>query len=134
MNKIISRPTIFVVPYHCFSGLTSKYSYVRFRWIPADLEQLAEIIDEFLIEKRTMPTSINDLSPYRKYRELLVLRSDTLTVLASPFRAIMSQKDDLPFTKRDLNLRDIILREYPKKSSTFFPWGFSKEPSFRTEQ
>jgi hypothetical protein len=95
---------------------------------------MEDIFTDFIVEKREMPTSINDLSPYRNYREYLLLRSDTLTVLASPFRAIMSQKEKHPFTKGDMKLRDLILREYPKKSSTFFPWGFSKEPSFEIEE
>ncbi len=46
----------------------------------------------------------------------------------------MSQKEKHPFTKEDMKLRELILREYPKKSSTFFPWGFSKEPSFEIEE
>ena len=80
-----------------------------------------------------MPTSVNDVSPYHKYREYILVRSDTLTVLISPFRALLSQKEKKPFTRNDLKLREIILKEFPKVTSTFFPWGLSREPRFDVE-
>ena len=80
-----------------------------------------------------MPTSINDISPYKRYREYLLVKADTLDALVSPLRSVLSQRKRLPFTRRDMALREIILREFPKKTSSFFPWGLSDEPLFKTE-
>ena len=114
--------------------MTSQYSYVRFRWIPADINELEITLSDFEVDRRKLPTSINDISPYRKYRDYLLARSDTLIALASPLRAIITQREKSPFTLNDMKLREIILQEYPKKSSTFFPWGFSKEPEFEVQR
>jgi hypothetical protein len=113
--------------------LTQPYSYVRFRWIDANLDELEKILAEFNVEKRQMPTSMNDISPYNRYREYLLVKADTLNALVSPLRTVLAQKKRFPFTRRDMALREIILREFPNKTSTFFPWGFSGEPLFRTE-
>jgi hypothetical protein len=113
--------------------LTQQYSYVRYRWIEANLDDLEKKLAEFHVERRQIPTSINDISPYNKYREYLFVKADTLDAVVSPLRVLLSQREKLPFTEQDLKLREIILLEYPKSTSTLFPWGFSKEPVFETE-
>lgn len=80
-----------------------------------------------------MPTSLNDISPYNDYREYLMVKADTLNALVSPLRVLLSQRKKLPFTERDMELREIILTHFPQNTSTFFPWGFSNEPVFEIE-
>jgi hypothetical protein len=111
-----------------------QYSYVRFRWLPASLTELEEAFSQFQVEARNMPNSKNDVSPYKKFRNYVSVKSDTLVVHASPLRAVISQPEIRPFTKRDLALRETVIKEYPKITSSIFPWGFAKEPSFEVAE
>jgi hypothetical protein len=110
--------------------LNNKYSYVRFRWLPATIVELEEAFSEFELVRRNMPTSFSEVSPYKRFRDYVAVKSDTLVVHASPFKAVMAQPKRQPFTKMDLALREIVIREYPKNTSSIFPWGFTREPPF----
>ena len=117
--------------------MTDNYSYTRFRWVDvADLEALAERLREAGLEVsiREMPTSENDVSPYRNQRSSLHVKADTLNAIISPSRAILSQRARRPFTARDMRLREIVLEAFPHASSSFFPWGFNVEPEFELEK
>jgi len=113
--------------------LTDNYSYTRFRWVDAaNLNELADKLNKAGLEVkvRDMPTSDDDLSPYRRYRSSLYVRADSLRAIITPFRATLSQRMKKPFTARDMRLREAVLEEYPRSSSSFFPWGFNVEPAF----
>lgn len=54
-------------------------------------------------------------------------RADSLFVAIAPQRAVLFQKEPLPFTSNDLALRETVLALYPRESLVGL---FSKEPSF----
>ena len=113
--------------------MTDSYSYTRFRWVDAaDLGELNKRLTEagLDVKVREMPTSEHDLSPYRRHRTSLFVKADTLGAIIAAFRATLSQRDKQPFTAKDMRLREIVLEEYPRNSSSFFPWGFNMEPPF----
>jgi hypothetical protein len=117
--------------------LTDNYSYTRFRWVEiADLDDLAERLSEAGLGVRTqkMPTSEDDVSPYRNQRTSLHVKADTLNAIISPSRATLSQRVRKPFTSRDMRLREIVLEAFPHTSLSFFPWGFNVEPEFELEK
>jgi len=117
--------------------LTDRYSYTRFRWVDVtDLDALAEKLKEtgFEVNVHQLPTSENDVSPYRNQRTSLHVKADTLNAIISPSRATLSQRERRPFTASDMRLREIVLEAFPYTSSSFFPWGFSVEPEFELEE
>jgi hypothetical protein len=87
----------------------------------------------FYVNKRDMPTSEHDISPYKDLRVSLIVKADTLTALITPLRATLSQREKKAFTAKDMELRQLILDTFPHSTSTFFPWGSSVEPPFDTE-
>lgn len=67
-------------------------------------------------------------------RDKYIIKSDTLTVFLSAFRANMLQKKTVLFTSRDLELRARMLELFPKERPTFLPWQSNTEPEFETQQ
>lgn len=66
------------------------------------------------------------------FRELLpeiLFKADTLYVAVSPKRAILFQKEDKPFTGKDLEMRKTILALYPNRRLPLF----TKEPTFEIQ-
>ncbi len=115
--------------------MTDTYSYTRFRWRKgADIDEIAAAMIEknFKVTRRNMPNSEYDISPYKDNRVSIIVKADTLDALITPLRATLSQREKKPFTAKDLELRQLVLDLFPHGSSTFFPWGFSVEPPFKT--
>lgn len=112
--------------------MSKPYYYVRFRWLHGvDIEELAsELGNEFHIESMKTFESENDLTLYRGHREELRARAETLSVLLSPTRAVLYQRERAPFTANDLKLRRRILELYPRSRVTPLPIFFNDEPSF----
>jgi hypothetical protein len=108
------------------------YRFVRFRWWRrVDLKAVAaELGGTFSVEEIAMPKGEMEISLLKDDREELKVEADTLVVMLSAFRAVLSQKEAAPFTKRDLELREKILELYPRSRPTPFPWEFSQEPKF----
>lgn len=76
-----------------------------------------------------------DISPYAGQRWEILVKADTLSAFLSAWRAILFQKVWAPFTRRDIELRKIVLSLYPRNRSTPFPWAFSPpEPPFEIEE
>ena len=73
---------------------------------------------------------MTEISIHKDDREKLKVKADTLGALMAPFRVVLYQRESAKFTATDLRLRKIILKMYPRISSTFFPWSFHKEPEF----
>jgi hypothetical protein len=113
--------------------MTESYHYVRFRWSRGlDFEEIAEDLGEmFQVEKLNRPYSATGISLHSQNRERLKVRADTLGALLAPFRVVLYQREPAKFTTADMQLRARILKMYPRISSTFFPWSFSKEPEFQ---
>lgn len=115
--------------------MTSKYSYVRFRWWGSvDLDKAVEELSGFKAKKIIQEKGGDDLSLYRDFRDEVEVEADTLQALLSPFRAVLNQREAKPFTARDMELRARILELYPKNTPTPFPMLWSTEPEFEVEE
>ncbi|MBS7631781.1 hypothetical protein KEJ47_09505 [Candidatus Bathyarchaeota archaeon] len=98
------------------------------------MEQVAEELKEFKLEKIDMPKDETELSLFKDERESLKVKADTLIAFLSPTRAVMSQKSPAPLTRRDLRLREKILQLYNRDRPTPFPWSWSVETKFEVEK
>jgi len=115
--------------------MTSKYSYVRFRWwSPLSLDKAVEELSGLKTKKMIYPKGSAELSLLKDVRDEVEVEADTLQAFLSPFRAILNQKEAKPFTARDIELREKVMKMYPRGRSTPFPWEFSSEPKFEKEK
>jgi hypothetical protein len=115
--------------------MASKYSYVRFRWWdPVDLDKAVEEFSSFKTKKIVRKTVGQEISLYRDQRDEVEVEADTLQALLSTFRVVINQKETKPFTARDMELREKVLKMYPRGRPTPFPWEFSSEPKFEKEK
>jgi hypothetical protein len=115
--------------------MTESYHYVRFRWSRGlDFDEIASDLSEtFQVERLLRPYAVTEIGIHKDDREKLKVRADTLGALLAPFRVVLYQREPAKFTAADMKLRKIILKMYPRISSTFFPWNFHKEPEFQLE-
>jgi hypothetical protein len=110
-----------------------KYQHVRFRWWnPADLDRAKEELGDYKPRLKQLPTGGFDL--YKDDKMELTAYSDTLTAHLSGFRAVLTQKEAKPFTRRDAELRERVRNLYPQDRPTPFPWEWSPEPRFTVEE
>jgi len=110
-----------------------KYQHVRFRWWNSvDLDKAKEELGAFTPSVKQLPTGGFDL--YKDDKRELTAASDTLVAHLSGFRAVLTQKEARPFTKRDAELREKVLQLYPQNRPTPFPWEWSPEPKFQVEK
>lgn len=65
---------------------------------------------------------------------ILEVKADTLSAYLAPSKADMFQKESAPFTKRDLELREILFSLYPRNTPTPLPFSVQKEPAFQVEK
>jgi hypothetical protein len=115
--------------------MSSKYGYVRFRWWdPVDLDKAVEEFSSFQAKKIVHARGGQEISLYRDQRDEVRVEADTLQALLSPFRVVINQKEVKPFTVRDMELREKLLKMYPRGRPTPFPWEFSSEPKFEMER
>ena len=114
--------------------MASQYSYVRFRWWdPVDLDKAVEEFSGFKTKKIVRKAGDQEISLYKDQRDEVEVEADTLQALLSSFRAVINQKEVKPFTARDMELREKVLKMYPRGRPTPFPWEFSSEPKFEKE-
>ncbi|MFB0543632.1 MAG: hypothetical protein ACETVR_02510 [Candidatus Bathyarchaeia archaeon] len=114
------------------------YHYVRWTWrrrhTPTGLvERLKEDFDLSLRRLRAEEEA-QDISPYVGQRWEILVKADTLAAFLSAWRAVLFQRSRAPFTRRDMELREIVLKLYPRNRPTPFPWSFSFEPPFEVEE
>jgi hypothetical protein len=65
-------------------------------------------------------------------RDEIKVKADTLTVSISRMKAVLFQKNAVPFTEKDVLLRKKIFEMYPRISP--FPFQlYRKEPKFETK-
>ena len=113
--------------------MEEPYRYVRFTWDPVDPNKIAENLknETFHVEIRDTPTSEKDLVLQKDDRLQVFVKADNLNAYISSLRAVLFQKRSLPFTEKDLKLRNLILDIYPKSRSSTLPWPLLiKEPKF----
>jgi len=104
------------------------YRFIRAQWFRKyDLEELSsDLALEFTVARPF--TSSKEWYMGRELGSFLV-KGDTLYALLEPDRATLFQKEEAPFTRRDLELRDRVFKLYPhtfRASASFF----TKEPHF----
>ena len=58
------------------------------------------------------------------------VKADTLSAYLAPSKAILFQKHGAPFTKKDMELREILLSMYPHTISMPIPFYYRREPKF----
>ncbi|HEX9914143.1 MAG TPA: hypothetical protein VGB32_04420 [Candidatus Bathyarchaeia archaeon] len=110
-----------------------KYQHVRFRWWnPVNLDKAKEELKGFKANVKQLPTGGFDL--YKDDKLELSAASDTLVAHLSGFRAVLTQREAKPFTKRDVELREKVRGMYPQDRPTPFPWEWSPEPRFTVEE
>jgi len=115
--------------------MASKYSYVRFRWWdPVDLDKTVEEFSGFKTKMIFQKKEGEEISLLIDLRSEVEVEADTLQALLSPFRAVLNQKEAKPFTARDMELREKVMKMYPRGRPTPFPWEFSSEPKFEVEE
>ncbi len=112
--------------------MTEPYRYIRYSWWKkVDLNEVIKKFSRtFHIENYTMNRNDRELSFFKEKREEIKIKADTLNVLLSPTRAILFQKEPLPFTSKDVELRKKVLELYSRKRPTPLPIFFSDEPKF----
>jgi len=110
------------------------YDYVRFTWWhnhnPNEL--IESLKGDFDLTLKPWPRA-HDLSPFARGWEIRV-RADTLSAFLLAWKAHLFQRVSAPFTKRDMELREIVLSLYPHNRPGLFPWLFSYEPPFQVEE
>ena len=115
-------------------GMTSNYYYVRFKWWePVDLQKVIEEFPDFKTKKIRQNDS-KDISPHKDERDEFKVEADTLQAMLSVFRAILYQKETKPFTVRDMELREKVMKIYPRSRPMPLPLLFSSEPKFEKEK
>ena len=114
--------------------MRGPYHYVRFRWWssidPFLLEEEMRALD-MDVTKLKIPEYELNLSLQKEYRDELIVKSDTLTAHLSQFRAVLTQKEDKPFTSKDMKLRPKIIEVYQHSRPTPLPWNYVDEPLFK---
>ncbi|HUV55164.1 MAG TPA: hypothetical protein VMW03_08175 [Candidatus Krumholzibacteriaceae bacterium] len=114
--------------------MARAYLYVRWRWWNRlDLERLSKELSQ-KYEVKMLPNFGYELelTLLKDERDAFLVKSDTLKVFLSPFRAVLLQKKPAPFTSKDLELRKRLLELYPHERPTFLPMQISSEPEFET--
>ena len=111
------------------------YSYVRYTWWKTySVEELvSKLKDRFtVIEPQGLKGE--SLSPIQGDIPKIEVKADTLVVYVAPSRAVLSQKESKPFTKRDMELREIVLSLYPHATPGPLPFFYRREPKFQTTE
>jgi hypothetical protein len=111
-----------------------KYNHVRFRWWnPVNLDRAKEELKDFKASVKQLPTG-QGIDLYKDDKRELTATADTLMAHLGGFRAVLSQREEKPFTKRDAELREKVRELYPQDRPTPFPWEWSPEPRFTVEE
>src|SRR4030042_673260 len=112
------------------------YHYVMWRWFGrTDLDEVAEELSEGY-EVRRLPDHGWDLelSYMKEMRDRYLVRSDTLVIFLSPFRAVLTQRTPAPLTRRDMELRERVLGLYREDGLSYLPLQLSPEQELTTEE
>jgi hypothetical protein len=117
--------------------LTRKYHYVRYTWwAEIDVDELSgKLSTDFETRKVYKPeSSPYEFSLYKDLRDEVLVKADTLKAYISGQRAVLFQREQAPFTSRDLELRRRLMEVYKRDRPSPFPWGFSEEEPFEVAE
>ena len=97
-----------------------RYFKVRFRWWhPFNIEKFIEIHGKsFEIEARPDYIGWGKIEVFAEIRREYRVKADTLFAFITQFKAILFQKELASMTTQDEELKDLILREYPRTRDT----------------
>jgi hypothetical protein len=113
----------------------SKYNYLRFRWwTHVNLDEAMEQLKDFKVKRTLHAGTDPELSLFRDERDELEVEADTLKAFLTSVRAVLSQREEKPFTARDEELRDKVIKMYPRDRPTPAPWEWSVEPKYEKEK
>ncbi len=112
--------------------MTEAYHYARYRWWEKiDVDKLAnELSEEYNVKPIKDHGWDLELTFLKDARDKYLVKSDTLSAFLSVYRAVMFQKVPLPFTAKDMKLRNQILKLFPKQRETILTTQVRKEPKF----
>ena len=112
------------------------YHYVRFIWWGiVDVEGFqTEFGDDHEVRLVLPPEDESKTSIHIENVKELRVKADTLSAFLSPTRAVLSQKERAPFTRKDLKLREKVLEIYPHSRPTPLPFMVGDEPKFEVEE
>jgi hypothetical protein len=103
------------------------YHKVRYSWWKEHslTELTKELKTRFTIVRPSQPDSDKvKLSLFRKERGAIEVKADTLWVFLSNYVAVLFQKEKVPFTEKDWELKETIFKLYNHSRSTPLPWGW----------
>jgi hypothetical protein len=116
--------------------LALPYRYVRYTWWrEVDLDSVSEELGgSYRVEAINLPSTKEEISLFKIDRERMKIEADTLRARLSSYRVVLYQRENAPFTARDMALRGRALELYPHNSPTPFPVQFSIEPEFEVAE
>ena len=90
--------------------MAKPYHHIRFRWWSrANLNKIAEEFKcKYTVDMAHYPRDRMELALHKDDREELIVIADTLMAHLSSFRAVLSQKEPVKFTAKDVELRKEI--------------------------
>ena len=114
------------------SDYSGPYHYVVLAKIGTlyNVQELADSLKQqyeqvkTIVPRREQTTALSDIQGTSPE---IVFKADTLFAAITPTKATLYQKTAVPFTPKDVELREIILKWYPNQYTMFF---FAKEPEF----
>ena len=112
--------------------MSCRYFYLRYKWFKGYLlEELAQKLSTtFTIVKFPPKKKVEERLTGPERDQEIEVKADTLFAFLSATTATLFQKEKSPFTKKDLDLRKVILELYPHITPSPLPMGFSTEPKF----
>jgi hypothetical protein len=116
--------------------INKSSNFFSFRWGRAiDREKVVYELKEsgFDVVVREYPSDEWSIDLYKDEKYEIIVKSDTVTARLSAFKAVLSRAQAVPLTKKDLRLREMILKFYPKKTLTPFPLGLGIEQSLEDD-
>jgi len=111
------------------------YNYVRYTWSKTyDIMALIPKLKErFTVIDLPRSDQRWDVSLNPRDRPQIEVKADTLSAQLAPARAILFQKESAPFTRLDMELREVVLTMYPHSVATPISLYYRKEPEFQQE-
>lgn len=114
------------------------YHHVRWVWLrkhnPSELSQNLDQAFHPTLKRYSEEKDYKyDIVSFKGIKWEVWIKADTVGAFLSEYRAVLYQKVRERFTRKDLALRNRVLKLYPRRSSGPFPWSVSEEPAFETE-
>jgi hypothetical protein len=113
--------------------MTKLYTHTFFKWWdPADLEDLSKSLKvKYKVIPHKGENVENEAALYIDERDELEVKSDNMVAFLSKFRATLSQVKDTPLNLKDIELRDLLNKYYPRDRPTPLPWEWNPEPKLK---